>query len=66
MIGPSQMTFDEPLVVATIDGEVVILGPGALHGAFNVEAAQLSALRLAEAAAQAATQGAPQAGDDAL
>jgi hypothetical protein len=42
--------FQEPLRVVFIDGEVVVVGPAHMHGAFTAEAARLSADRLADAA----------------
>jgi len=42
--------FDEPLKIVWVEGEVVVLGPGHMHGAFTVEAAEVSAARLAQIA----------------
>jgi hypothetical protein len=50
MTRPPRSPFEEPIKVECVDGEVVILGPAHLHGAFSPEAAQDSAERLAEMA----------------
>jgi len=42
--------FDEPLKIVWIEGEVVVLGPGHMHGAFTLAAAEVSAARLTEIA----------------
>lgn len=49
MLGRPRPTFQEPLRATTVDNEVVILGPGPIHGAFSLEAARRSATILAEA-----------------
>lgn len=46
-------TFTEPMQVSVVDGDVVILGPNGVSGAFTVEAARKSAANLLTAAAEA-------------
>jgi hypothetical protein len=56
-----EATFDEPMIVVCVEGEVVIIGPAHVHAAFTAEAALLSADRLAAAAraAQGESDSAP-------
>ncbi|MDB5445460.1 MAG: hypothetical protein JWQ97_777 [Phenylobacterium sp.] len=53
MAGTPRPTFQEPLEVVCVDGEVVVIGPEHMHGSFSVEAAQLSAAILGEMVRQA-------------
>ena len=48
--------FDEPLRILCVDGEVVVVGPAHMHGAFTTEAARLSAILLAKVAQEATPQ----------
>jgi hypothetical protein len=55
MSKPTQEAFEEPLEIICVDGEVVVIGPCHMHGAFTAKAAHQSAailLRLAEQAAR--------------
>ena len=42
-----------PLTAVVVDGEVVLTGPGAMHGAFTPGAAERSAAAILEAVRQA-------------
>ena len=59
--------FDEPLRILCVDGEVVVIGPAHMHGAFTTEAARLSAVLLAQVAREATpkAEGPDEAGDEA-
>jgi len=45
--------FTEPMLVLAVEGEVVVLGPNGVNGAFTIEAARISARNLLEAADEA-------------
>ncbi len=46
MIFPASDCYKEPMAVSRRDGEVVVIGPGPINGAFTPEAARESGLRL--------------------
>lgn len=48
--------YEEPASVSAVEGEVVVLGPGAISGAFTPEAAVETARRLLNAADRARRQ----------
>lgn len=52
MAGQSE-AFEDPVTASAVDGQVVILGPGAIAATLTPEAAEESARRLMEAARQA-------------
>jgi hypothetical protein len=55
----SRGPFDKPLKVVRVDGEVVVLGPAHMHGAFTAEAARLTAAMLVEMAEERAQDDRP-------
>lgn len=63
----ARQTFEEPLCVGSVDGDVAITGPGHVHGAFTPAAARESAQSLLDAAGeaeqQASTSAQPEIGD---
>ncbi|MCR5876612.1 hypothetical protein LRS10_22150 [Phenylobacterium sp. J426] len=51
----SRTAYQVPLQITVVEGDVVFLGPGNVHGALTPTAARLSATALLEAADRAET-----------